>query len=73
MAYTTVGSHRIPNMTSAISRFEPCLPRAPIKHEITEADDNVYKKGFVVDANVETRAGRPISYRASSTSVESGH
>jgi hypothetical protein len=34
-----------------------------IKHEITEADDNVFKKGFVVDANVETRNGKPVAYR----------
>ncbi len=33
-----------------------------IKHEIREADDNLYKKGFVVDVNVRTISGRPIAY-----------
>jgi hypothetical protein len=39
------------------------LAERRIKHEIREADDNVYKKGFVVDVNVETRGGRPVGYR----------
>ncbi|MFD0988217.1 hypothetical protein [Methyloligella solikamskensis] len=34
-----------------------------IKHEIREADDNVYKKGFVVDVNLETKGGKPVAYR----------
>lgn len=34
-----------------------------IKHEIREADENVFKKGFVVDVNVQTRAGHPVAYR----------
>jgi hypothetical protein len=34
-----------------------------IKYEIREASDNVYKKGFEVDVNVESRAGKPIAYR----------
>ncbi len=34
-----------------------------IKHEIREADDNVFKKAFVVDVNVESRGGQPIGYR----------
>lgn len=33
-----------------------------IKHEIREADDNIYKKGFVVDANVRLRSGRVVGY-----------
>lgn len=33
-----------------------------IKHEIREADDNIYKKGFVVDANVRLRDGRIVGY-----------
>ena len=33
-----------------------------IKHEIREADDNIYKKGFVVDVNVELREGRVVGY-----------
>lgn len=39
------------------------LAEQRIKHEIIEADDNVYKKGFVVDVNVETLRGRPVAYR----------
>lgn len=34
-----------------------------IKHEIREAEDNVFKKGFIVDVNVESRGGRAIAYR----------
>lgn len=33
-----------------------------IKHEIREADDNIYKKGFVVDANARQRTGRVVGY-----------
>lgn len=33
-----------------------------IKHEIREADDNIYKKGFIVDANVRLRSGRIVGY-----------
>ncbi len=33
-----------------------------IKHEIREADDNVFKKGFVVDVNVRLRDGVPVAY-----------
>lgn len=39
------------------------LAEQRIKHEIREADDNVYKKGFVVDVNVEMRGDRAIAYR----------
>jgi hypothetical protein len=40
------------------------LAEQEIKHEIAEAEDNVYKKGFVVDVNVEENAtGRPLAYR----------
>lgn len=39
------------------------LAEQRIKHEITEDETNVYKKGFVVDVNVETRGGRPVAYR----------
>jgi hypothetical protein len=39
------------------------LAEQRIKHEITQADDNVYKKGFIVDVNVETKGGRPVAYR----------
>lgn len=34
-----------------------------IKFEITDAEDNVYKKGFVVDVNLEHRNGRLAAYR----------
>lgn len=33
-----------------------------IKHEIREADDNVFKKGFVVDVLVKLRGSRPVAY-----------
>ena len=39
------------------------LAEEAIKYEITEAEDNVYKKGFVVDVAVETRKGRVAAYR----------
>lgn len=39
------------------------LAEQRIKHEIREADDNVYEKGFVVDVNVEFRNGKPAAYR----------
>jgi hypothetical protein len=31
-------------------------------HEIRDADGNVYKKGFVVDANVKFMGGRSVAY-----------
>ncbi len=34
-----------------------------IKHEIAEADENVFKRGFVVDINVQLHGGRPVAYR----------
>lgn len=39
------------------------LAEQRIKHEIVQASDNVYKKGFVVDVNVEARGGKPVAYR----------
>lgn len=39
------------------------LAEARIKHEIRESEDNVYKKGFVIDVNVEHRGGKPVAYR----------
>jgi hypothetical protein len=39
------------------------LAERAIKYEITEAEDNVYKKGFVVDVNLELRQGRLAAYR----------
>lgn len=38
------------------------LAERQIKHEITEAEDNVFRKGFVVDVNVELRGGNPVAY-----------
>ncbi len=43
--------------------YASSLAEERIRHEIAEADENVYKKGFDVDVNVEMRAGRPIAYR----------
>jgi hypothetical protein len=39
------------------------LAEQRIKHEIRVGDENVYKKGFIVDVNVETRGGNPVGYR----------
>ena len=39
------------------------LAEQRIKHEIREADDNLFKKGFIVDVNVETMGGRSVAYR----------
>jgi hypothetical protein len=39
------------------------LAEQRIKHEIKEADDNVYKKGFEVAVNVEMIGDRVIAYR----------
>ncbi|MGV1989544.1 hypothetical protein ACQZ5N_23290 [Agrobacterium sp. 22-221-1] len=33
-----------------------------IKREIREADENVYKKGFVVDVLVKMKSGKPVAY-----------
>ncbi|RWL45375.1 MAG: hypothetical protein EOR60_15230 [Mesorhizobium sp.] len=38
------------------------LAEERIKHEIREADDNVFKKGFVVDVLVKLRGGEPVAY-----------
>jgi hypothetical protein len=39
------------------------LAEQRIKHEVREADENVYKKGFIVDVNVQLSGGRPAGYR----------
>jgi hypothetical protein len=39
------------------------LAEQRIKHEIAEAENNVFKKGFIVDVNVQTKGGRPVAYR----------
>ncbi|RWQ41860.1 MAG: hypothetical protein EOS21_11880 [Mesorhizobium sp.] len=38
------------------------LAEERIKHEIREADENVFKKGFVVDVLVKLRNGEPVAY-----------
>jgi hypothetical protein len=43
--------------------YASSLAEQQIKHEIREADENVFKKAFIVDANVELRNGKPIAYR----------
>jgi hypothetical protein len=39
------------------------LAEQRIKHEIREADDNLFKKGFIVDVNVQTKGGGAVGYR----------
>jgi len=39
------------------------LAEQRIKHEIREADDNIFKKGFSVDVSVLFRNSRPVVYR----------
>ena len=39
------------------------LAEERIRHEVADADENVYKKAFDVDVNVELRGGKPIAYR----------
>ena len=39
------------------------LSEQRIKHEIRDADDNIFKKGFVVDAKVLRRGERPLAYK----------
>jgi hypothetical protein len=38
------------------------IAEARIKHEIRKADENVYKKGFVVNVLVKLRNGEPVAY-----------
>jgi len=38
------------------------LAEERIKHEITVEPDNVFKRGFVVDLNVDERGGKPVAY-----------
>jgi hypothetical protein len=39
------------------------LAEQQIKHEIREADENVFKRGFIVDVNVQMKGGKPAAYR----------
>lgn len=43
--------------------YASTLAEQRIRHEIAEGDDNVYKKAFDVDVNVEMKSDRPIAYR----------
>lgn len=43
--------------------YASSLAEDRIKHEISEAEENVFKKGFVVDVNVEMSGDRPVAYR----------
>jgi hypothetical protein len=43
--------------------YASALAEERIRHEIAEVDDNVYKKAFDVDVNIEMRSGKPIAYR----------
>lgn len=38
------------------------LAEERIKHEIRDAEDNIYHKGFVVDVNVQYKGGREVAY-----------
>ena len=38
------------------------LAEKRLKHEIREADENVFKKGFVVDVNVRSSGGKDVAY-----------
>lgn len=42
--------------------YGSALAEERIKHEIRDADDNVYKRGFVVDVNVRLSSGSPVAY-----------
>ena len=43
--------------------YASALAEERIKHEIREANDNIFKKGFSVDVSVLNRGSRPIVYR----------
>lgn len=43
--------------------YASALAEERIKHEIREADDNLFRKGFVVDVNVRRHAGKPALYQ----------
>jgi hypothetical protein len=39
------------------------LAEERIKDQMRNTDENIYRKGFVVDLNVQTKGGRPAAYR----------
>jgi hypothetical protein len=43
--------------------YASALAEQRVKHEIREADDNIFKKGFVVDVLVVTRNARPMVFK----------
>jgi hypothetical protein len=43
--------------------YASAMAEQKIRHEVRDEPDNIYKKGFVVDVNVETRRLRPVAYR----------
>lgn len=45
--------------------YASAIAEGRIKHEIREENDNVFKKGFVVDVNVQMRNEKPVAYRVS--------
>lgn len=42
--------------------YGSALAEQRIKDQMRNTDENIYRKGFVVDVKVETRGGRPIAY-----------
>ena len=42
--------------------YSSTLTEERIKYEIREVDENVYKKGFVVDVKTQLVRGRPTAY-----------
>lgn len=44
------------------------LARERIKSEMVSGDRNIYKLGFFVDVNVQTRNGKPVAYRIKAVS-----
>ena len=50
------------NTKSLPLKYGSSLAEERIKHEIREADDNIFKKGFSVDVNVELINNKPAVY-----------
>lgn len=72
---TTITSAKAGKRSGEMVKIEAVHPKAlpvvyaselaeqRVRHEIADADENVYKKGFDVDVNVEIRSGRPVAFR----------
>lgn len=56
---------RIPEISTRVLPlvYASELAEERIKSEIREAEDNLFRKGFVVDVNVSAIDGRPVAYR----------